>query len=97
MDLFFDGLVSPSLHANCNHQIIHGKFNLKVFYPPLYERHVWYYDHANVEMILKTIEGFDWMKALSEKNVDEKASILTATLLNILSNYIPNETCNSYY
>ena len=27
-----------SLHVNCHHQIIFAKFNLQVYYPPLYER-----------------------------------------------------------
>ena len=30
--------VHDSLHQNCQHQIIFAKFNLKVYYPPLYER-----------------------------------------------------------
>ena len=30
-----------SFHPNCHHQIIHAKFNLKIFYPPHYERVVW--------------------------------------------------------
>ena len=36
-------LVQPSLDPNCHHQIIYAKFNLKVHYPPPYEREVWYY------------------------------------------------------
>ena len=42
-------------------------------------------------MISRAIEGFDWNKAFSGKNIDEKASILTQTILNIMSNFIPNE------
>ena len=30
--------VHHSLHQNCHHQIIFAKFNLKVYYPPPYER-----------------------------------------------------------
>ena len=26
-----------SLHSNCHHQIIHARFNLKIYYPPPYE------------------------------------------------------------
>ena len=90
-NLITDSGVHPSLHSNCYHQIIYGKFNLKVFYPPPYERHVWHYEHANVEMISTAIERFDWDNAFLGKNVNEKASILTKTILNIMSNYIPNE------
>ena len=35
--------IYPSLHSNCHHQIICGKFNLKIFYPPSYERHIWHH------------------------------------------------------
>ena len=42
-------------------------------------------------MISKTIEGFDWDKAFSDKRTDEKASILTKVILNIMINFIPDE------
>ena len=90
-NLITDSGVHPLLHSHCHHQIIYGKFNLKVFYPPPCERHVWHYEHANVDMISKAIERFDWDNAFLGKNVNEKASILTKTILNIMSNYIPNE------
>ena len=90
-NLITDSGVHPSLYSNCHHQIIYGKFNLKVFYPPPYERHIWHYEHANVDMTSRAIEGFDWNKAFSGKNIDEKASILTQTILNIVSNFISNE------
>ena len=33
--------VHSSLRANCHHQIVYAKFNLKIYYPPPYERKVW--------------------------------------------------------
>ena len=42
-------------------------------------------------MISKAIQGFDWDKAFLDKSAEEKASILTKTILNIMSNFIPNE------
>ena len=42
-------------------------------------------------MIYKAIEGFDWDKAFSYKSVDEKASILTKAIFNVISNFIPNK------
>ena len=42
-------------------------------------------------MIFKAIQGFDWVKALLDKSADEKTSILTKTILNIMSNFVPNE------
>ena len=40
---------------------------------------------------MKAIEGFDWDKTFSDKSADEKASILTKAILNIIINFIPNE------
>ena len=42
-------------------------------------------------MISKSIQGFHWDKAFLDKSTKEKASILTKTILNIKSSFIPNE------
>ena len=42
-------------------------------------------------MISKAIERFDWNKVFSDKSADGKACIFTETMLNIMSNFIPNE------
>ena len=34
---------------------------------------------------------FDWQRAFSVKTINEKVSILTNTIINIVSNYAPNE------
>ena len=91
-NLITDAGIHPSLHSNCHHQIIYRMFNLKIFYPPSYERHIWHYKHANTDMISTAIQGFDWDKAFIDKSTEEKASVLlTKTILNIMSNFIPNE------
>ena len=38
--LVMESGVHSSLHQNCHHQLIYAKVNLKVFYPPLYEREI---------------------------------------------------------
>ena len=38
-------------------------------------------------MISKVIQGFDWDKAFLDMSTDEKASILTKAVLNIMSNF----------
>ena len=90
-NLITDSGIHPSLHSNCHHQIIYEKFNLKFFFPAPYERHIWHYKHANAHMISKAIQGFNWDKPFSDKSTDEKVSILTKAILNIISNFIPNE------
>ena len=39
-DLVVDSGVQSSLHQNCHHQIVFARLNLKVFFPPRYEREV---------------------------------------------------------
>ena len=69
---------------------------MSIFYPPLYEITVWYYERANTELIRRAIEQFDWLRALSNVNVDEKVYFFTKTLLNIIQNFIPHETIICY-
>ena len=41
--------VHPLLHPNCYHQLIFATFNLKIFYPPPYERDIWCHQRANTD------------------------------------------------
>ena len=42
-NLVMESGVHSSLHENCHHQITYAKFNLKIYYPPPYEREVRHY------------------------------------------------------
>ena len=84
--------VHYSLHPNCYHQIIHAKFNLKIFYPPPYKRVVWPYQNANNDLIQRSIFQFNWERAFSNKSVKKQISIFNETILNIMTNFIPHET-----
>ena len=55
-------------------------------------REVWHYQDANIELIRKAIDGFNWQKAFSNKNVNQKVDTFDKTILNILTNFIPHET-----
>ena len=84
------------LHPNCHHQITYAKFNLKIHYLPPYEQEIWNYGKPNVDHIRKAINKFPWERKFENNSVDEKVNIFNATIKNILSNYIPQETitCN---
>ena len=86
------GIDSSGMHSNCHHEIVFAKFNLSIFYIPPYERTVWYYKRANTELMIRAIDQFDWLRVLSNVNVDEKVYFFTKTLLNIIQNFIPHET-----
>ena len=80
--------VHSSVHENCHHQIPFSKFNLKLYYPPLYEREVWHYQKANSENIRKAISEFPWERRFANSDVDEKVYLFTKTIKNMVSNYI---------
>ena len=89
-NLVIESGVHSSLYPNCHHQIIFAKFDLRIFYPP-YERNVWHYKQANIELIRQAIDNFDWNRALDNVNPNRQVSIFNDTILNI-SNFIPHET-----
>ena len=91
-NLVMKSRIHLSLHSNWQHQIVFARFNLSVFYPPPYERTVWYYERANTKLFRRAIDQFDWLRILSNVNVDEKVNFFTKTLLNIIQNFIPHET-----
>ena len=42
LNLVMEFGVHSSLHPNCHHQIVFAKINLKICYPPPYEREIWH-------------------------------------------------------
>ena len=50
LNLVVDSGVHPSLHPNCHHQIVYAKFNLKIHFPPPYEREIWHYAQGDTEL-----------------------------------------------
>ena len=89
--------VHVSLFNKCNHNIIHGKIDIRVPIPPVYVREVWDYSKANVENIKKAVANLNWKRAFENLSVDEKVELLNETLLNIFRNYIPNKKIKCDY
>ena len=83
--------LSDQSHPNSNHQIIFGKFNLKILYPPPYFRDFWHYQDANTDRTRRAIDIFDWDRAFVSTNLNEKVFVLNKTILNIISNFILDE------
>ena len=59
-NMVLESRVHHSLLQNCHRQIIFAKFNLKVYYPPPYERAIFHYSQANFDHIQQAINIFDW-------------------------------------
>ena len=90
--MVLDNGVHSSLHQNSHHQIVCAIFDLKVLYPPLYERHVRHYKYANTFQIKNALASFNWEQSLSNSSINKKISVLNETIIIFMSNYIPNET-----
>ena len=88
-NLVLESGVYSSLHSNCHHHITFAKFNLKIHYPPPYEREVWHYQKANVDQIREAISQFPWDNCFANISVNEQVQLFTQIIHNIISNYIP--------
>ena len=91
-NLITESDVHPSLHPNSHNEIIFAKFNLEILFPPPYFCDVWHYQDANIDLITRAIDMFNWDRAFVNTDVNEKVFILNKTILNILFNFIPHET-----
>ena len=78
-NLVIESGVHSSLYPNCHHQIILAKFDLRIFYSPPYERNVWYYKQANIELIRRAIDNFDWNRALDNVSPNRQVSVFNDT------------------
>ena len=91
-NLVVESGVQSSLRQSCHHQIVFAIFNLKVVFPPPYERELWHFKKANVDHIRKAINGFRWEKSFQNMNVNNVEHLFNRTIKNILHNFIPHET-----
>ena len=76
--------------------MIYAKFDLK-FSLSLYDRTVWHFKHANSDHIKRAIYIFEWEPALNYIDVDDQISVFNSTILNIVYNFIRNETITCHH
>ena len=83
--------VRPCLDPTVKHHIVFCKLNFKIPPPPKYRRKIWHYAESQVDNIKKSIAEFPWNIHLSQlKNPTQQVSLLNETILNIMSNFVPN-------
>ena len=92
-NLIIESGAHPSLHELCHHQIIYGKMSVSNIALPSYTNiRIWYYDKADIIRTMKSIEMFRWQEHLDNITCpNEQVEFLNEVLLNIYSNFIPNE------
>ena len=91
-NLVMDAGIHPSLHASRHHQIVYAKFNLKINYPPPYQREVWHFQKADINLIRRAMEEFNRERAFFKLNINEMVSVFNTAVKKIRVNFIPHET-----
>ena len=90
-NLIFNRGTHPSLHENCQYQIIFAKARLRVEYPPTYKRHIWIMQKLNVNGINKAISQFNWQGTFTNLPINEQVNFFNSTLMNIFPNFISSK------
>ena len=92
-NIILDSGTRASLDPYCHHQIVHCKVNFRIPPPPPFERKIWHYSRADSASIKRSMRNFPWQEHLSINNDPNwQVKTFTDTFLNIMSNFIPNET-----
>ena len=92
-NMILDCGTRASLDSSCHHQLTHCKINFRIPPPLPFDRKIWHYSRANADAIKRSMTLFPWREHLNI-NTDPNWQVKTFTeiLLNIMSNFIPNET-----
>ena len=92
-NLVIESGTRPSLDNFCHHQMTHCRLNFQPPPPPSYSRRIWHFNRANVDSIRRSVFLFPWSNHFSD-NLDPNWQVeqFNEILLNIMSNFIPNET-----
>ena len=90
--MVMDSGVHALLQPHCHRQIIFEEFDLNVFYPPPYEKIMWYFSQGNSDRIKRAVDLFDWESALIDLDVNEQVPVFNDKIKNIImSNFVPKE------
>ena len=89
--LILDSGILPSLHPRCHHQMIFCKINFKIPLAPSYKRKIWDFSRADTVLIRRAVGMVDWDGYFEGLDVDGRVSLLTDTIINIISNFVPNK------
>ena len=66
--------------------------NFNIPPPPPFQRKIWKYARADVRLIKRAISDYPWRLRLnSNPDPNWQVTLFTETILNIMSNFIPNE------
>ena len=92
LNIILDRGARNSLDLFCHHQIFYGKVNFRIPPPLPFERKIWHFNRANTAAIKRSMTNFPRVRHLSlNTDPDWQVKTFTNILLNIMSNFVPNE------
>ena len=83
--------VRDSLDSTVKHKIVFCKINFKIPPPPKYLRKFWFFNRAREVSIQTAVKMYPWEDNLRTHNPNRQVEILNETILNIMSNFVPNK------
>ena len=89
-NLVLNSGVRSSLDKTVKHQITFCKINFKIPPLPNYVRRIWHFNRADEVLIKRVIAAFPWDNLKHYHDPNKQVEILNKTVLNIMSNFIPN-------
>ena len=84
--------VRAFLFPRGHQQFIYAKVNLKINYPPPYDRLVSDYSKAELTDISKNFSQINWNNYLKDLNVNDQVEYLSRCILNVFYNFFLNKT-----
>ena len=82
--------VHPSPDNFCKHQMTFCNLNLHIPPPPVYSRKSWHYNRANSDGMARAVTAFPWINHLRNPDPSQQVEFFNNKILNITSNFIPN-------
>ena len=92
-NIILDGGTRVSIDSYSQHQIVYYTVNFRIPPPLQFDGKIWHFNRANSAAIKMSMTSFPWRQHLNV-NTDPNWQVrtFTDTFLNIMSNFIPNET-----
>ena len=90
-NIVLDSGVRASLDPAVKHQITFCKIDFKIPPPPKFTRKMWHLNRARVDLIRRALSRFPWVGRLRNQNPTQQVQILNECIMNIMSNFVPNE------
>ena len=60
--------------------------------PQLYVREVWHFQKADINLIRRVMNEFNWERTFFNLDIKEMLSVFNTTIKSIMANFIPHET-----